>query len=100
MVEPYERVNYDYASADQLRAALVAAVDRTHQVIEQRRGERRRQLGDQPGLSWQGKYRRDFDSDFNRQQKALMALEEDLRDVLRVLDRTTQQAHDANLRHR
>ncbi|GHJ42717.1 hypothetical protein Cs7R123_00590 [Catellatospora sp. TT07R-123] len=99
MAEPYERVNYDFGAADRLASALTAAADRTHSVIAQRQAERSRQLGEAPGLSWNGRHRRDFERDFTRQQKALMALEQDLRDVLRVLNRTTEQAHDASLRH-
>ncbi|WP_155370285.1 hypothetical protein [Catellatospora vulcania] len=100
MGEPYVHVNYDFGAADQLASALTAAANDTHALIEQRKAARTSLLGAEPGLAWDGRHRRDFDRDFTSQQRKLAALEDDLRDALKVLHRISQQAHDVNKRHR
>jgi uncharacterized protein YukE len=100
VVEPYVPVNYDFGAADRLAGALTLAATRVHALIEYRRSNRDSLLGDHPGERWSGQKRDMFDDTFVREQKAFMALEDELRLALKQLNRVTQQAHEANQRNK
>jgi uncharacterized protein YukE len=89
-------VNYDFGAADLLVWALSTAENKTSTMIGVRKTGRSTLLGDAPGDNWQGKHRNEFDKDFARQQKALMALADDLRSALRQLNRATDRAQEIN----
>jgi hypothetical protein len=87
-------VNYDFGAAELLASALSTAASKTSTMIGVRKTGRSTLLGDAPGEPWQGRHRDDFDKAFARQQKALMALAEDLRTALKHLNRATDSAHE------
>lgn len=85
-------VNYDFGAADLLVWALSTAGNKTNTMVGIRKTGRTTLLGDSPGVKWQGEHRDDFDREFARQQKALMALEDDLRTALKLVNQATDRA--------
>jgi len=85
-------VNYDFGAADLLVWALSTAANKTNTMIGVRKTGRSTLLGDSPGVKWQGAHRDEFDRRFAPQQKALMALEDDLRTALKLVNQATDRA--------
>ncbi|MEV4443314.1 hypothetical protein AB0K09_30810 [Streptomyces sp. NPDC049577] len=87
--------DYDFAAADQLGRQLAQLVDKLDWLINLRTGRRKALLGTAHSDNWQGGKRNKFESEFARQQAALIELKAAARTLQASVAHATEQAHAA-----